>query len=92
MTNYKFQSNEGPFFNPFAPNGIIRPSNVPFYKLNHKLDIMSKISSYSTDILLPVSSGSYTYWDKMSRFSIKCVRCRVHVVALSCCWDMTSHL
>ena len=50
---------------------------------------MSKISSYSTDILLPVLIG-YAYWDKMSRFSIKCVHCRV--VALSCCWDMTSHL
>ena len=50
---------------------------------------MSKISSYSTDILLPVLIG-YAYWDKMSRFPIKCVHCRV--VALSCCWDMTSHL
>ena len=50
---------------------------------------MSKISSYCTDILLPVLIG-YAYWDKMSRFSIKCVHCRV--VAHSCCWDMTSHL
>ena len=50
---------------------------------------MSKISSYSTDILLPVLIG-YAYWDKMPRFSIKCVHCRV--VALSCCWDMMSHL
>ena len=81
-------------FNPFAPNGRICPSNVPFYKLNINWIFSSyilhlKISSYSTDILLPVLIW-YAYWDKMSRFSIKCVHCRV--VALSCCWDMTSHL
>ena len=34
--------------------------------------------------------NEYAYWDKMSRFSSKCVHCRV--VALSCCWEMTSHL
>ena len=63
-----------------------------FTKLKLKWDIISKMSSYSMDILLHMLIG-YAYWNKMSRFSIKCVQCRV--VAPSCCWGIshiTSHL
>ena len=55
-----------------------------------KMQLMDDTLRYDVlNLLLHVLIG-YAYWDKMSRFSIKCVHCRL--IALSCCWDMTSHL
>ena len=54
---------------------------------------MSNVSSYSTNILL-YNVNRVCLLDKMSRFPIKCVHCRV--VSPSYCWDIyiyiTSHL
>ena len=69
--------------------GVYVPAYVPFYKLNTNWILCPK-SHLTARIYFFMCESGYAYWDKMSRFSIKCVHCRV--VALSCCWDMTSHL